>query len=228
MNNLRIKGVIFTYKITLLDYNTPAFCTFTFESFVDDIEEFQKRWFKLETEQSRKDNFLRSKNGEIVTESYENTNKYNIVQYDENCKIYKSCSFEENDFDIDLHNGWDCANKYHIKNLKVDIRWVRFQEYFYKIAKYKIHGIARYDEFGEFKFSVASCHGNNILEENKKSKKYSSDDFIEYENDVIEAIVYLPIDVFEDEDELLLDLKNENLTNKEIDALLMDIPGEAG
>ena len=217
------------YKITLLDYNTPEFCTFTFESFVDDIEEFQRRWFKLETEQSRKDNFLRSKNGEIVTELYDDSEKHNIVQQDKNYKIYETYLFERNNFDIDLSNAWGCASRYHIKNMIIDIRWIRHQEHYYKIAKYKINGIARYGEFSDLKFSVANCYGNNILEKNRKSKEYTSNDFEEYAKDTIESIVYLPIDVFEDEEELLLNLKNKYLLSyKEIDALLMDIPGEAG
>lgn len=217
------------YKITLLDYNTPAFCTFAFESFVDDIEEFQKRWFKLETDQSRKDNFLRSKNGEIVTDLYDDSEKHNIVQQDKDCEIYETYLFERNNFDIDLSNSWGCVSRYHIKNMIIDIRWIRHQEHYYKIAKYKINGIARYGEFSDLKFSVANCYGNNILEKNRKSKEYTSNDFEEYAKDTIESIVYLPIDVFEDEEELLLNLKNKYLLSyKEIDALLMDIPGEAG
>ena len=73
------------YKITLYDYNCNPICDGTIYFFTEDIENFQKRWFRLlgDHDEERKERFLRSKAGEIVTDYYSDSPELNIVQQDD-------------------------------------------------------------------------------------------------------------------------------------------------
>ena len=76
------------YKVTLFDGNTAPYISNTFSVYCDDIDEFEKNWSEMETDEMRKQRFRRSKQGEMVTDYYSDAPELNIVQKDENAKIF--------------------------------------------------------------------------------------------------------------------------------------------
>ena len=76
------------YKITLFDYNCPSCTSGVYEIYCDDIEEFEKEWTKLETDEFRIERFRKSKAGEMVTDYYSDALELNIVQKDETAELY--------------------------------------------------------------------------------------------------------------------------------------------
>ena len=70
------------YKITLYDQNCcPIFDGTTFW-FVEDLEEFEKKWIPLQSKGSVKvvERYYKSKFGEVVTDYHSNDESLNIVQ----------------------------------------------------------------------------------------------------------------------------------------------------
>ena len=51
-------------KLVFLDENTPPYFTGDVVYYVDDLEEYQKEWFKLGRDEGRKERFLKCKAGE--------------------------------------------------------------------------------------------------------------------------------------------------------------------
>lgn len=74
------------YKVTLFDGNTAPYISNTFSVYCDDIDEFEKNWSEMETDEMRKQRFRRSKQGEMVTDYHSDAPELNIVQKDENAK----------------------------------------------------------------------------------------------------------------------------------------------
>lgn len=68
------------YKISLYDYNCPSCTSGVAEFFADNINKFQEEWFKLEDDKDRKKRFLKSLNGEIITDYYSDSPELNIVR----------------------------------------------------------------------------------------------------------------------------------------------------
>ena len=68
------------YKVTLFDGNTAPYISNTFSVYCDDIDEFEKNWSGMETDEMRKQRFRRSKQGEMVTDYYSDAPELNIVQ----------------------------------------------------------------------------------------------------------------------------------------------------
>ena len=55
------------YMVTLYDKTCHPTADWTINFFTEDIEDFQSRWLKLETDEGRKERFLRSKSGTFET-----------------------------------------------------------------------------------------------------------------------------------------------------------------
>ena len=59
------------YMVTLYDLTCHPTADWTINFLTDDIEDFQSRWLKLETDESRKERFLRSESGTFETDYYD-------------------------------------------------------------------------------------------------------------------------------------------------------------
>ena len=223
------------YKITLFDHNRPTCTSGVVKYYTQDIEDFTEKWLKLVRNDYSKDRFLRSKNGEIVTDYYSNDPELNIVQKDDSCVIYHDKSIEINDRWITLYNGYNWPSNHHFAELKINIQYIKYDENFLKIATYTAEGVCTEDHIGvevaKFGVDVAKyyntqCYGNPVLI-NDESGFHRSSNTNEFSN-TIEFIAYLCINKFNNLDELNNDYKNKGISEEELQILLSDIVGEAG
>lgn len=218
------------YMITLFDQNSASCTSGVFRCFVDDIRDFKKEWFKLNKNENQKENFIRSLNGEMVSDYYVETPELNIVQQPSDYVLYEERDLHFKKLDITLHNAYDWPSDYYIEDMSVHVRWCFINKRYTKLATFRITGMAKYEDFkpelGYYR--SVTCWGNPILNNKQHNTKLLSDDFTEYANDTIDSIAYLPIDYFESEDELMKDACSDELSEEQLERLLQDIPGEAG
>ena len=92
------------YKITLYDCNCPSCTSGVAEFYADNIIKFQKEWFKLEDDKDRKERFLKSLNGDIITDYYSDSPELNIVQEDNDAKILRTQSLHFSNHRFALYN----------------------------------------------------------------------------------------------------------------------------
>ncbi|MBR1453109.1 MAG: hypothetical protein IJ593_00460 [Lachnospiraceae bacterium] len=215
------------HKITLYDYCCNPISDWTNSYFVDDLDDFEKNWKPIVQSEARIERYERSKNGEIVTDYHSDDEELNIVQEDNNSKVIEEKEFEKNNFDIELYNIYRCSSKFYIFNLKYKLRKIIFKEKYYIIAKYKISGIAEYNDFtrgdANKKFEDACFYGNPICNISRGDyEDFYSPTADLYKNDIIESFVWHI--VWNREENMTLDELNE----KELQCLLRDIVGEAG
>ena len=215
------------YKITLYDYCCNPICDGTESYFVDNLDDFEKNWKPLVNSESRIERYEKSKNGEIVTDYHSDDEELNIVQSDINSKVIEEKEFEKSNFDIELHNAYGCSSKFYIFNLKYKLRKILFKEKYYIVAKYKIEGIAEYNNFTRGdenkKFEDACFCGNPICNISRGDYEVFYCPTADlYKDDIMDSFVWHI--VWSREESLSLDELNE----KELRFLLRDIIGEAG
>ena len=151
------------YKIELFDaaHWHPAFVSGTINIFCEDIEKFQMRWFKLEEEEERKARFLRSKDGEIVTDYYSDDPKLNIVQQDlatmyaERTVVLHNVSFGEHEFCY--------ANMFFVRRLELWFRWIAFKGKYWRIVSFAADGPCIKSIFKDG-YRELDCDGNPFFE----------------------------------------------------------------
>ena len=217
------------YKITLFDYNCTTYTSGVAVYYTQDIEDFTEKWLKLEGDDNRKDRFMRSKNGEIVTDYYSDDPELNIVQKDDSCVIYHDKSIEIKDRWITLYNGYNWPSNLHFAELKVNIQYIKYHGEHLKIATYTAEGVCTENDFGlneDAKYHNTHCYGNPVLI-NDESGYQSSSNTNEFSN-TIEFIAYLCINTFNNLDELNDDYNNKGISEEELQVLLSDIVGDAG
>ena len=150
------------YKSTLNDCNRCPIAEGSALFFTEDIEEFQKRWFTLEPDEDKKSRFLRSKNGECVTDSFCSDASLNIVQQGTS-RIYVEQKFVLYDKEMNVQNFYGYTCVFYSKKLEITFRWICFQGEYYRIAKYLAAGICEIDD-GLYR--TVECRGNCVLENN--------------------------------------------------------------
>lgn len=217
------------YKITLFDCNCISFCSGVAYFFAEDIEDFQKRWLALEEDNNRKERFLRSKAGEIVTDYYSDAPELNIVQQDSETVFGEKESTLEN-VTFEAFNVHDFPTKFHIDKWEIYFKWIRFKNEYFRIASYKAMGVCMYDDFLN-RWENAVCYGNPVLE---NVTVYEPEDINErpgssaFAENSIETICFLTNRIFGNEQELQEDISNFKVTEEVMDALFQDVVGEAG
>ncbi len=149
------------YRITLYDDNSSPIADGTVSFFTDDIEDFQERWFALDQDEDKKDRFLRSKAGELVTDYYSDREELNIVQND-NAGIYKEKEVVLYNKNFDVCNVYDWPYSFHAEKIVLSFRWIVFREKYYRIVQYKAEGIYEIDTNGLN--HTVECRGNRIIE----------------------------------------------------------------
>ena len=111
------------YKITLFDKNCCGFCSGTTFWFVENLEEFEKKWLPLQAKEdvSRVGRYYRSKFGELVTDYYSDNEELNIVQKID-CEILEEKTRIYKDKEVELVNTYNCKSTVLFDNLKILLR----------------------------------------------------------------------------------------------------------
>ena len=218
------------YKITLYDYNCSPICDGVVCFFADDIEDFQEKWLASgDVDSDRKERFLRSKAGEIVTDYYSDAPELNIVQHDKET-VFGEKKFTLENVTFEAFNIYDYPTKFHIDKWDIHFKWIRFSNEYFRIASYKAMGVCRYVDFFN-RWEDVMCYGNPVLENTvgyRPEDKNERPEFNSFAENSIETICFLTNYVFENEQELQDNISHFEITDKMMDWLFSDVVGEAG
>lgn len=224
------------YKITLYNLNCSPVCDGTVNFFTEDIEDFQERWFKKNISDDKKDAFLRSKAGEIVTDWYSDSPEYNIVQYDEDAVVYGEKTVNLEDVTFDVHNAYGCTEKYHVNHWTIHFKWIRFGKEYFRIASYKADGVCMYYDWID-RWEDVTCWGNEIIDNKvifepvypiREKDKWPNPGFDDFEENCLETICYITNRYLKNEQDLKEDMDRFEVTDEVMDWLFRDVIGEAG
>lgn len=225
------------YKITLYDNNCNPICDGTICFFTEDIEDFQKRWFRLldGCDEERKERFLRSKAGEIVTDYYSDSPELNIVQQDEEA-VYDEKIVVLEDETFEVYNAYHWSEQYHVNQWTIHFRWICFKGNYYRIASYKANGVCELGLHNRWEDVV--CYGNPVLENavvyrpeynfRLDESQWPNPGFDRFSENRIETICWLTSAFFESEQELRDDITTFEVTKEIMGRLFADVIGEAG
>lgn len=217
------------YKITLYDSNIPSGASGTKSYYCENIDIFAEKWMQLETSEDRKERFLRSKNGEMVTDYYSDSPDLNIVQEDKAAIIYFDKDVIFSDKWLTLYNGFHWAIEFHFDELCVGLKYVRFRGSLLRLATYRARGVCRSNfPFPGKKYCDVSCYGNPVLIESENQEPFYSDHTENFKEKTIECIAYLPLGTFGDMKSMRKDFDNPDLSDEWLGRLLCDILGDAG
>lgn len=217
------------YKITLYDSNIPSGASGTISYYCENIDIFAEKWMQLETAEDRKERFLRSKNGEMVTDYYSDSPNLNIVQEDKDAVIYFDKDVIFRDKWLTLHNGFGWAAEFHFDELCVGLKYVQFRGSLLRLATYKARGVccSNFPSLDK-KYCDVSCYGNPVLIESENQEPFYSDNTENFKEKTIECIACLPLGSFKDMDSMENDFNDTDLSDEVLDKLLCDILGDAG
>ena len=229
------------YKITLFDKNCCGFCSGTTFWFVENLEEFEKKWLPLQAKEdvSRVGRYYRSKFGELVTDYYSDNEELNIVQKID-CEILEEKTRIYKDKEVELVNTYNCKSTVLFDNLKILLRVIRCYDEYYLVGQYFVYGCRRVStSFNhwyntEVKYSQVNFYGNPVAEYLQRDinwdewnkddayKDFYTNDKDFYKHEKIETFVWLPIRKVD------RDYKIGRLSKEDLAILLKDIVGEAG
>ena len=207
--------------ITLHDKTCHPTDDWTINFFTEDIEDFQSRWFKLETDEGRKERFLRSKSGTFETDYYGvKEAELDMVQQDR-ATIYDEKRFTMSNVYFRIENavGFISYRSYlHADEMELRFKWIRFKKNFARVAKVKVEGLTEFD--GKHKFIAARCCSNQIMErlgDKNFDKNYDPCDSPEKfaENSFV-SICYLPNRFFDSERKLLEDTRKFVVSKRDL------------
>lgn len=217
------------YLIQLFDYNCPSGVSGVTKVFVDDIKEFSEQYLQIEKDKNRKERFLRSKAGEIVTDYYSDDPQLNIV---------KKISIEEFGWDckwkfdqmIEVLNGYMWPSYYCFELLFFDIRWVRVEDKLLKLVKPKCENCCQKSPWGGDKpFTKIGIYGNPFwFYREEPNTPFSGKDTTVFRGTEIESYVWHVVDSFETQEDLAKDKKRTWLLKRQIQRAFSDLPGDAG
>ena len=227
------------FKITLLDFNCSPISDGTVSFFVEKLENFEEKWLvqeEIEEDEERVERYFRSKAGEMVTDYYSNNPELNIVQEDAQAQVLWEKEYLLEDRTYAVVNAYWCESKIYAKEAHIILRKLFFKGKEYLIGKYRLVGVCSACGAKEEGAVWERCraYGNPIL-----LKKYvvqdryvTKDREVHYWNkehfaeDELETYVWIALEGASLEE---LDIENaEGLTDKILEVLLADIPGEAG
>lgn len=219
------------YQIKLMDYNAPAFVSSIVTVFTEDIEEFTEKYLHLEEDEDRKNRFLRSKDGEMVTDYYSDDPNLNIVQFMPEVEVLGESSFCEHNLTVTVKNGFDYPSDYFFAELGFRVMWVRTKEQLLKLVKANGIGCCVKNEFSDLTkipWSKVEVYGNPFWEVESEDVPDDAENVEAYSQTRLKSYVWHIVDVFESIEELEQDRKSTWLSEKQIDRVLKDLPGDAG
>lgn len=219
------------YKISLFDYCMPSACSGVALFFTDDIEQFQQDWFALEEDGLRKERFLQSKSGKIVTDYYSDDEELAIVQRDDSAKVLAEETVRREDIFVTLVNGYGWTGEVRIADLCVVWRYVLFKGRCHLAGSYQMKGVCSYR--GDGIYDSQECYGNKVLKssgregvgwrEGKLDRERSS--FAYFKDNVIASICFIEVREY---DEVPAKLAMPAFGGREYEILFRDILGDAG
>lgn len=228
------------YQIQLYDYNCSPIIDGVIRFFVDDLESFEKNWIphiKNKRDEDRVTRYMKSKEGEIVTDYYSDDPRLNIVQK-KHVEIISEKSYTETDVTKSVNNAYGFPCTYHMDSITYHIRYIRnvSDGEFLKLCRYEIKGICSDDDLwgtgmdGKIcrpRYKDASVYGNPFVNLNRKSFLYS-DSPKDYKDTEASLYVWHIVKIFEDKKRFINNSKHYRLGKLETQLLLQDFPGEAG
>lgn len=229
------------YKITLYNQNCSPICDGTTFWFVEDLQEFEKKWLPLQCRNNvdTVERYYKSKFGEIVTDYYSDDASLNIVQSVES-EILQEKVFEYKDKEVTLVNTYGCESKVLFDRLKIVLRVQSCNEKYYLVGQYFGYGCRRVENMfnrwynTEVKYSQMEFYGNPVAEYIKRGinwddygkngayKDFYTNDKDFYKHERVETFVWIPIKAVNAE------YKISKLSTDDLAILLADIVGEAG
>ncbi len=217
------------YLIQLFDYNCGSCSSGVTEVFTDDIEDFSGHYLELEKDSVRKDRFLRSRSGEIVTDYYSDSPELNIVQLVDvtDCGCAVKCRTDQT---FAIANGYGVPTNYFFEAVCFEIRWIYFRNMFYKLVRPCGFGCCKESMFiREESLRKIDIYGNPFwLYQHDKEVPFASADREAYSNTVLTSYVWQVADRFATEDELRKDMDRGWLLKRQISKTFADLPGDAG
>ena len=226
------------YKITLYDMNRNPIADGTACFFTEDIDDFERRWTVLETDKDRIDRFLRSKEGEIISDFWLHGEEYNIVQEDNHAKIFYEKQFLLENVTFEAANFYDCKTKFHVNRWNCTFRWIRFKDEFIRIVSFTASGVCRWHNIFEDRLDAVSCYGNLVLENIVKYspcyngqnpiEKLPDPSFEDFSGNSIATICWLESLYFKTQKSMETDWRNFRITKKVMNQMFANVVGECG
>ena len=215
------------YMVTLYDKTCHPTADWTINFFTEDIEDFQSRWLKLESDEDRKERFLRSKSGIFETDYYSVKEvELDIVQRDR-VTIYDEKEFILRNIYFGIENAVGFKSYLRADEIELQFKWIRFKNKFVRVAKVKVLGLTDHLYLdGKHKFSGAKCWSNPVMErlgDRNFDNDYSRHDSPEIfaENSFV-SICYLPDFFFKSESKLLNDTYKFIVSKRDLLVLFQD------
>ena len=128
------------YKITLFDACCSGIFSRTAQFYVDKLEDFESEWMQQSgVDEIRKERFLLSKAGEIVTDYYSPDPQFNIVQEDPNatCLWEKEYDFSDRTFALTSFLV-QIPIGVHMKKAQIHLKYISFNGKKSLIGRYRI------------------------------------------------------------------------------------------
>ena len=197
--------------------------------YCDDIDEFEKNWSEMETDEMRKQRFRRSKQGEMVTDYHSDAPELNIVQKDENAKTLIERTIIIRNQEVRLTNEYQHTASLFFEKGEFHIRYMKMWDQYISLVRYKLTGASRENIYIEGRQRVL-CFGNPVLKVHNVFKGYS-DNISDFSRNTVESIAYYLFEVFETEEEMkkrAMSPEQGYFSEEDLDMLLSDIPGESG
>lgn len=219
----------YLYQIQLFDYNCPSCVSGVTNVFTEDIEDFSENYLKIETDEERKDRFLRSKAGEIVIDYYSDDPELNIVK-----KVdVKDCGGTmkwRSDTLLFVQNGYGWPSGYFFKLLALEVRWIRYGENYYKLVKPRSMGCCHKNLiFSDKPWWKMKIHGNPFwLYRETIEVPFDSDSADTFRGTSLESYVWQVAEKYDTEAKMLEAQQNFRLSDEEITRVFADLSGDAG
>lgn len=225
------------YKLTLYDECCSPICDGVATFFVDNLKDFENNWcHRANKEQVER--YMRSKNGEIVTDYYNDNPKLNIFQEDVKAEVLWEKEYVIYDRNFSLFNAYQWETQVYATETRVVFRGIKFKNDCFLVGNYKMKGVCQKSVFSvEDSFETIKTWGNPIIncriqtkaiwhetENGRELLTYRKEDFSE---DYLETYCWVTVASVCKEEEL----RPENLgleSDKTIECLMRDIPGEGG
>jgi len=217
------------YYIQLFDNNCPSCFSGVTNVYVDDIDEFTEKFANAEDDKDRVDRLMRSKSGEIITDYYTDDPKLNIVQK-LTVEDFGIKTVQRSGCSVVLINGYGFDSEYYFSELVFEIRYIKWNDKFYKLMRPHGKGCCRRDySDDENTWSKMYIDGNRfwIYREDKEipRKPLPKEAYSEV---TLECFVWQTADLFETEQEMKADSSLPWPTTVQIMRAMVDLPGDAG
>ena len=128
-----------------------------------------------------------------------------------------------------IHNtaGREC--RYYCEQLLVKVRWAKEGEDYRKLASFTATGMAKENEYDEGGYEQIVCCGNPVLHHYTSEITPLVSDFEDdFKREKITMLCYKEIGRFSASDEVNADIARKALSEKELETVFRDIPGELG